>query len=175
MEIWKAVIDFEGKYEVSSLGRVRSLQYRNRHCWKVLMEPRILKPQKHTAGYARVDLCKDGIIVHCFIHRLVLAAFHGPCPDGHIGCHLNGDDTNNHADNLKWGTPSENEAHKRLHGTQATCEKHPHAKLTNIQALTIYRSQLPTRVLAEQYGLSQRTVQSIRRGSYWKEVTHAMS
>ena len=67
-EYWKPVIGFEGLYEVSNFGRVKSLPRKN-------TKGRILKPRTTNCGYLQVDLCKCGKIYHKTVHRLVAEAF----------------------------------------------------------------------------------------------------
>ena len=96
METWKAISGYEGIYEVSDLGRVRSLVHRNR--WK----PGILKPLKHPRGYIQVGLRKDGHTKQTLVHRLVAEAFI-PNPQGlDTVNHKDEDKTNNSASNLEW-------------------------------------------------------------------------
>jgi hypothetical protein len=65
--------------------------------------------------------------------------FVGPLEEGKVICHIDGNPKNNHFLNLLQATQKENISHKRLHGTWQSCEKHPCAKLTNLQAITIKR------------------------------------
>lgn len=97
-EIWKDIKDYEGLYEVSNLGRVRSLNYNKTG------EIRLLKVQKHSDGYLQVGLRKDGKQKLYTVHRLVCEAFI-PNPDG-LPCvnHIDEDKTNNHVWNLEWCT-----------------------------------------------------------------------
>ena len=85
-EIWKPVLDYIGLYEVSNLGRVRSLKFN---------KFRILKPFKTKKGYLHVDLCKDGKRKAFNIHRLVWETFNGKIPDGMQVNHINEDKTDN--------------------------------------------------------------------------------
>ena len=101
-EIWKDVVGFEGLYEVSNLGNVRSLNYRGTR------KEQILKPCKNKGGYLSVILWKGGKIKKFLIHRLVAIAFlensnNKPCIN-HIDCNP----SNNCVDNLEWCTYSEN-------------------------------------------------------------------
>ena len=68
-EVWKDIVDYEGLYQVSNLGNVKSLNFN--HTGK----EQILKPHKDKGGYLRVDLCKDGKRNGKLIHRLVAQAF----------------------------------------------------------------------------------------------------
>ena len=85
-EIWKPVLDYIGLYEVSNLGRVRSLKF-----GKV----RILKPCKKKNGYLYIRLSKNGITKNFYVHRLVYEAFHGTIPDDMQVNHINEIKTDN--------------------------------------------------------------------------------
>lgn len=103
---WKPVVGFEGYYEVSDSGDVRSLR-----TGKIMAT----HPAKN-GGHLRLRLT-DGVRKRrVFVHVLVLEAFVGPRPDGAITRHLDGDPTNNRLDNLAWGTPRENNQDTLLHG-----------------------------------------------------------
>ena len=105
IEHWLPIPGYEGKYEVSDQGRVRSL------LWG---EPRLRKPVKHKFGYPQVMLAGG---TQYEIHRLVLLAFVGPLPAGHVTRHLDGDVTNATLSNLTYGTASENNLDQVRHGT----------------------------------------------------------
>jgi len=106
-EIWKDFPEFEGWYEISSLGRVRrSRPGKSTSCGKVL------KLQTHSDGYVFVDLSKNGQQFTKAVSRSVCTAFHGPCPDGMNCNHKNGDKSDNSKDNVEWGTHSYNCKHK---------------------------------------------------------------
>ena len=97
-EIWKPVLGFEGKYEVSNLGNVKSL-----------IRNRLLKPASNRAsnrGYLFVGLGKDHKLK--YVHRLVWEAFNGPIPEGLQINHLDENKHNNSLSNLSLVTPSEN-------------------------------------------------------------------
>lgn len=114
-EIWKPIPSAEGRYKASNLGRVRSLFVSRNNRASV---PAILRPSLNTCGYWIVGLRIDGKRSCRLVHNLVLEAFAGLRPDrSWQGCHLNGDKNNNRLENLKWCTPEENGAHRRIHGT----------------------------------------------------------
>lgn len=94
-EQWRPVEGYEGLYEVSNLGRIKSLNYNHTGVEKVL------KP-KNNKGYLRVDLRKDGKHKFFLVHRLVATAFL-PNPEGFEQVnHINEDKTNNCVDNIEW-------------------------------------------------------------------------
>ena len=104
-EIWKPINGYEGLYEVSNLGRVKSL---SKLCGRSSRKDKLLKPCKNKGGYLSVILWKDGKIKKFLIHRLVAIAFlensnNKPCIN-HIDCNP----SNNCIDNLEWCTYSEN-------------------------------------------------------------------
>lgn len=102
-EIWKPVYQYKGKYEVSSLGRVKSLPWMRRVYTKMLG---IRIDKRH--GYPYVDLWKDGLSCRYYIHTLVLTAFRGPRKLGYEACHTDDVKINCQLSNLSWGTRSKN-------------------------------------------------------------------
>ena len=123
LEQWAAVVGWEGLYEVSDFGRVRSLR---RWTPAGMRGGRILKPRRlPKTGYLRVSLCKNGERHDAYIHQLVLQAFVGPCPAGQEVRHLDGNPARNVRSNLCWGTKSENGYDKVRHGT------HHHSRKTH--------------------------------------------
>jgi len=110
-EEWRPVVGYETSYEVSSLGRVRSLDriiYRENR-WKQTgphrLKGRILKSFLLSGGYPSVALTA---MHKAKIHHLVLEAFVGPRPEGLLGLHEDDDKTNTKLSNLYWGTYSKN-------------------------------------------------------------------
>jgi hypothetical protein len=112
-EAWRAIPGYEG-YEVSSLGRVRSVDRFTSDGRNI--KGRILKTWIAAGRYQYVGL---GRKVKVGVHRLVCAAFHGDPAPKMEAAHLDGNPLNNAASNVAWSTRSENEQHKRLHGTYA--------------------------------------------------------
>jgi hypothetical protein len=117
-EIWMPVIGYEGYYEVSNLGRVRSLDRittskdGRRRFW-----PGIMLKQKLRHHYLRTGLTKSGATTTWCVHRLVCEAFNGVKPQqDSVVRHLNGSHLDNRAENLRWGTPAENTADMIRHG-----------------------------------------------------------
>lgn len=136
MEIWKEIDGFP-LYEVSNLGRVRSWRtYSGRSTAK---SPRMLKLSPFQGKkYLRVGVTNSyGKVIHKRVHRLVLEAFIGPCPEGMEGCHNDGDPTNNKLENLRWDTHSNNLFDAIKHGTIINGEDHPKSALTKEQVAKI--------------------------------------
>lgn len=108
-EQWRSVPEYEGLYEVSNFGRVRTLG-RQYYANKVLMtvETKLLKLIQTTNGYLQVTLNKDGAKKQIGVHRVVALAFL-PNPNGLPQVHhKDGNKQNNHLDNLQWVTAKEN-------------------------------------------------------------------
>lgn len=110
-EIWRDVPGYEGLYQVSNLGRVKSVRRQRMNgiaglCW---MPERILRPGKNSDGYLNVALNRNDGGRSYAINRLVLLAFVGPPKDKEECLHSpDHDKTNNRLDNLRWGTHAEN-------------------------------------------------------------------
>lgn len=113
LEIWRPVVGYEGLYDVSSLGRVKSLE-RLSLSGKHIRE-RILKPLS-TAGYPGVTLHRERIQTRHYVHRLVAAAFLGPCPEGQEVRHKDGGRDYPGLSNLEYGTHTENMQDMIRHG-----------------------------------------------------------
>ena len=117
LEEWRAVVGFEGSYEVSNLGRVRSLD--RMLPWKRTLRTgtvvdclrrhagRILVPQAKEAGHLWVQLGRGEQV---YVHHLVLEAFVGPAPAGTVCCHWDDVPAHNNLKNLRWDTRSANVA-----------------------------------------------------------------
>ncbi|ACI12645.1 HNH endonuclease [Mycobacterium phage Ramsey] len=122
-EEWRPVVGFEGLYEVSNLGRVRSLDHfaRGRSGSKRLIRGRVLRPAPRTSGHLTVALGRNGGSKD--VHTLVATAFIGPRPEGMECCHQDGDPTNNRVENLRWDTRSANRLDSVRHGTHQAVKK----------------------------------------------------
>lgn len=115
IEIWKPVLGYAGSYEVSSFGRVRSLPRLNAAHQRI--KGRIMKPTPRRRRYLAVPLSSGGTVRKMSVHRLVLEAFAGPCPEGMEVDHIDNDPANNRLDNLRYLTPAQNMARQKLFGT----------------------------------------------------------
>lgn len=172
-EIWKPVVGHTG-YEVSNLGRVRSLdriiEYRNRRgvlCF-YKKQGRILRPGIASNGYPTVALYG----VTRTMHSLVIEAFIGPRLSGMEVRHLDGKRTNCILDNLAYGTPADNRADSKRHGTMARGSQYSSAKLNEAKARVIrsLKGKVSQSTLAKRYSVSPAAIQAVHDGRTW---THA--
>ena len=128
--------------------------------------------------YLRIDLWRDGKPHICFVHRLVLETYVGPCPDGMECCHLNGNRQDNRLENLRWGTKSENSLDSIRHGTHAGLkrkgDKHPLHKLIgeDVRVIRYLRdvAKFSLRDIAWQFDIALQTVSKICTGKRWKHL-----
>lgn len=113
-EIWKPVEGYEGLYEISNLGRVKSLSRQKQlNKYVKTIDERIMKQSLNKRGYMYVRLTKNGVQRAYRVHRLVAAAFvENPDNLPHVN-HIDFNRTNNRADNLEWITPKCNSEHSK--------------------------------------------------------------
>lgn len=111
-EEWRSIPSYEGYYEASSLGRIRSLDRAvpAKDGRTINFRGQIINPHADKTGRRRVVLSQPGRNPRsATVHRLVLEAFVGPCPDGMECCHYDDDPSNNRIENLRWDTHSANQ------------------------------------------------------------------
>lgn len=172
----KPIPGFPG-YEITDDGRVWSSGLRTHSCghW--------LRPHKNKYGYAQVTLYRDRERYSRHIHRLVLEAFVGPCPEGMEACHNNGDASDNRLENLRWDTRSNNHRDKIRHGTlpdmralSARCPRGqncPWARFTDgdIRDIRLLRDLgVPGTTLGQMYGVSKNYIYRICGRMIWRSV-----
>lgn len=153
MEVWKPIPSEPG-YEVSDLGRVRSVDrtvHTVRGLWRLKGK---IRAQYDKDGYRRVTLSGSPRGVHV----LVLEAFVGPCPESYHGLHGDGKRHNNRLSNLRWGSPSENERDKTRQGTRLLTFETACA----IRQRYVARCKVNgARAIAKELGLENHTVEAV--------------
>ena len=167
MAEWRPIPGYEGRYDVSDDGRVRSYW---RQPWRSTPQ-RILRPMLETkAGYPAVVLCDGQTKRRIRIHRLVLEAFVGPRPAGLGARHLNGNPADCRLSNLVWGTQAENMADSVRHTTSPKGVRHGMAKLTEDDVREIRRllaSGAKQIDIAARFGVTDSAVREIKTGRNW--------
>jgi len=181
-EIWLPIEGYEGFYEISNLGGVRSLdrviaQRISRESdttYTRNMKGIILSQNLSGAGYYFVNLIKPGIKKKpCEIHRMVASAF----IDKHYSheklevCHNDGNKLNNYYRNLRWDTRSNNHKDKTLHGTNLIGELNPMATFKPEEVILIRHSTLTYEVLAQIYNTSISQISRIKNYKIWKHIS----
>jgi transposase-like protein len=158
-EQWNPVLGFDGLYEISSLGTIRSLR-----------GEKIKAPQRNPRGYMHTALYDHGA-TNVYIHRAVLEAFAGAAPHGQESCHWNGQRDDNSLLNLRWDTSKGNHADRLVHGTHTRGSRNAKAKLTDADVLAIRAAvaggTMPS-VVARSYGVNKCTISDIVRGRTWQ-------
>lgn len=183
-EEWRAVVGWEGLYEVSFLGRVRSLDRvvsvsasgairsaKKPYCRS--KRGTVLSQSTDTRGYRMVGLHLDGVHLVVRVHRIVCEAFHGSPPPAADAAHNDGNRTNNAASNLRWDSRSGNLADRDRHGTIQRGESGTTAKLKLEQVLAIREAVTRgvTQVsLAREYDVSAATICLIVSRKNWAHL-----
>ena len=168
-EIWKPVPGYEGKYEVSDQGRVRSL---DRQCVgkdnrSELHRGKILNPAKTIrGGYLDVSLRDGEKRKHRTVHSLVAEVFIGERPKGCDVMHLNGDRTDNRANNLRYGTRKENLNQTYEYGGKQASGKLSVADVKAIRSRIQSGERLAE--IAEYYGVHRAAIYHIKNGTTFK-------
>lgn len=146
-EIWKPVVGFGGYYEVSNLGRVRSVGRADSS--GKFRRAKLLTHKNSAERYISISLYVDGVTVNKMIHRMVAEAFI-PNPDNLPQVnHKDGDAHNNRADNLEWVTPAENIKHCIDTGLRQKVWKKPVKCLETEKFLIVSHPLLDTSILIQ--------------------------
>jgi glucan-binding YG repeat protein len=179
MEQWKDIPGYEGYYQISSKGKVRSLD-------RVLSEDsmgrsnrvkgRPMKIRLDKKGYCTVGVSKDSVKKHLKVHRLVAQAFISNPHNKPQVNHINGDKTDNRVENLEWCTQRENNIHALKEGLRVSekGEKHGQAKLKEEQVIEIRKlakdAQRTQQSIADEFNVSRRLVGMITNRQIWTHI-----
>ena len=174
IEVWKSIPGYEGFYEVSDQGRVRSLDRDIPHPRGGThhRKGRLLKPCIDGTGRGAVALYVENHRTLRSIHQLVLEAFVGPCPGGMEVCHWNDVCTDNRLENLRWDSHRNNGSDAKRNGRlhPAFGEANGLSKLHAADIPVIGQSTLTLRALAELYGVSISTIHMVKTGRTWRAL-----
>lgn len=176
-EVWIPVIGYEGLYEVSSCGRIKSIKRFNPKSGKRGMwyPERMLKLNSDKDGYLVVGLSINGKIKLCKVHRLVLSSFDGEDKKLQVN-HIDGNKKNNNLDNLEWVTCSDNQKHahkiglKNQRGSKNNFSKLKEEDVLEIAKL-LKRKNITMRSIAKKYMVDEETIRSIKIKRTWSHVT----
>lgn len=171
-ETWKTIAGYDGYYDVSNLGNVRT--YHNGR-WGKTPYPRPLPLKLSTQGYLLACLSLNGSVFRATVSRLVLEAFVGPAPaDKPYACHGDRNPTNNALRNLRWGSNSDNQNDRVVHGTSNRGEANGMATVGEAEVRLIKRRLAAGEkqsVIATDFNLSQPAISLISTGRNWSHVT----
>ena len=175
-EIWKDIKGFEGLYQVSNTGKVRSLdreitkpnKYGEVQNFK--LKGKELRFNDNGKGYLSVQLGRGN---RKYVHRLVAEAFVDNPNNSPSINHIDNNTKNNKASNVEWVTQQENIQHKVKQGRQHKGEKIPSTKLNENDVREIkklLKEGVPQSKIAEMYGVTQTPISKIKRGVTWSYV-----
>jgi len=181
IEVWKQVVGYEGLYEVSTLGNLKTFN------WKGTGQTRIMKPAKDHKGYLRTMLVKDKIAKTIKMHRIIAQAFLVNPENKATVNHKNGIKDDNRVDNLEWATCKENTHHAIANGIFVFSTKESsvnkivkrgelngNAILTAEKVIEIRAKYNPRKVsqleLANEYKVSRCTIKDIVNRKSWKHL-----
>lgn len=172
-EEWRDIPGYEGLYQISNLGNVKSLG-RFKRIGNGALQPipeRILRAVPYNkVGHLKVTLCKDGEKRKCPVHNLVMTAFVGKRPDGMEVRHLNSNSQDNRIENLAYGTSAENHIDQSKIGHIANQKLAP----TDIPTIRIRLAKGEScTAIAKDYGVSMHCIFDIKRGKTFKWVEAA--
>lgn len=177
-EVWSPIKNYEGLYEVSNMGRVRSLDRKQSRAIVGLetyvKKGRVLSPRLQRQGYQLVALFKKGEREDKLIHRIVAESFiPNPLKKETVN-HKDNVKGNNVVNNLEWATQSENSKHAFENGFNSNKgEKNPSRKLNSKEVRRIKMALgcgMSARELGNIYNVHKSTIKSIRTGRNWKHI-----
>ena len=163
MEEWRDIKGYEGKYQVSNLGRVRSLNYRGN-----TNKEHILKATMTRQGYLRIQLSKNGKSKSKFVHRLVAETFIPNIKNKPQINHKDGNKINNNVKNLEWCTCSENVKHAFDNGLKKPTKyyegKHAYHKMKKVKCITTNKIFNSIREASKYYNCDENKIGMVCRG-----------
>ena len=163
-EEWRPIPGWEGRYEVSTLGRVRSLPRTYRATFGlVTTKIRVLRPSEEKNGYRSIHLNPGN--VRKSIHSVVAEAFYGPRPPGHDILHLNGNRADNRLENLRYGTRSENHRDCYNYGSRQGPGKLYREQVFEIRKLLA--QGVMQKEIAAKYGVNPSAIRDIKSGAHF--------
>lgn len=176
-ETWSPVIDFEGLYEVSSLGRIKSIckvikrVYRGTQSNYVNSE-KVLKPWPATNGYLCISLRKNGKTFVFRLHRIVAESFMGRCPKDMEVCHNNGIRNDTSLKNLRFDTRSNNHRDKINHQTDNRGHRHPLSRLSesDVKKIISLKCAKTKTEIAREFNVTVGHISEIHRGKKWGHI-----
>ena len=171
-ELWKDISSFEGLYQISNLGRVKSLEKKRGRNLGVIIPEIIMKLSLSKRGYPRVQLQKNKFKKTIEVHKLVAGAFIENKYNKPQINHIDGNKKNNHVNNLEWCTNNENQKHAQKIGINNAGVRNGNTKLSEVDVVTIRQlfPKLRKFEIARLYDVKQSTVHAIIKRYNWKHI-----
>ncbi|MFT8930008.1 MAG: NUMOD4 domain-containing protein [Sporolactobacillus sp.] len=176
-EIWKDVIGYEGFYQVSNFGRVKSMDRMAKNKFGVRNKPvkgKILTLLRNYRGYIYCHFTIDGHGKHVNVHRLVCHTFNGDPPNSDaVVNHIDGNKENNIPENLEWCSNKENTGHAIKTGLWKNIGEEASSNvLTEYQVLDIRNDHTKSYTeLSKMYGVSKASIADIKKFRSWKQLS----
>lgn len=183
-EQWRDIPGYEGYYQASNRGRIRSLDRtvvdlggrRTRQ-----IPGRVIKGYVNAVGYRMYTLSVDGNETRFLGHQLVTAAFLGPCPDKHEVHHINGDPLDNRPQNLEYVTRKQHirktaedwGRHPVARGSKCALAKLVEPQVKEIKWL-LHNSSLSHRQMGKHYNVHKSTIRAIASKRTWKHIAETV-
>lgn len=174
-EIWKDIVGYEGYYQVSNKGRVKSLGRKGSGCCLFDRIKKITKSKDKT-HYDSFGLCINGKSKSFMIHRVIAIHFI-PNPESKKEVnHIDGNKSNNSISNLEWVTPSENIYHGLKLGIMNTANglTKPNVRFSRQDVVEIKKRIIKGDLgvnIAKDYGVNKVLIYNIKSGRTWKHIT----
>jgi len=172
MEIWKDILGYEGLYQVSNLGNIKSIERLriDTKGRKRIFPQKIIKPLLSDRGYCQVNLYKNSKLQTRRINRLVALSFIPNLQNKEQVNHINGIKTDNSVPNLEWTTSKENVIHSFKTGLKRgrTGTKCNFSKLSESDVLKIRNSDLNYSQLSELFSTTISNISNIKNNITWK-------
>lgn len=155
-EIWKDIPEYEGYYQASNLGRIKSVDRIVKHnCGgPKKVRSKVLKGSIDKYGYRRIGLSKRGVVKHFFVHRIIALTFLGK--SNLVVNHIDGIKLNNHINNLEYVTTQENTAHAVRIGLIKN-----NSKINENNIIKDYQNGSRLRELEKKYNTSHHDIRKI--------------
>lgn len=172
-EYWKDIKGYEGLYQVSNLGNIKSIDRsikRSTSLMKLKNKP--ISQYVGNRGYPMVSLCINGKCKRYLVHRIVAIAFlPNPLNKAYVN-HIDGNKQNSNLENLEWSTPTENSIHAHKHGLAnvARGERQHSSKLTVDRVKYIRESSKTVRELSIMFNVSKQSIRDVKMKRSWKHI-----
>ena len=176
-EVWKSISGYEQLYEISNLGRVKSLPRLIKARNPFISKEYIRKPVLYNNGYLCIRLSKDGFVKNHSLHRLIATEFLNKLDESYEVNHIDGNKLNNSLDNLEWVTKADNQKHAHKLGLNKSNfkpmfeELNGNSKLSKTEIIIIkdkLSKGISQRRIADEHNVTQATIADINRNKTHK-------